>query len=102
MDRLIRGFDTALRAIAGVHRANRASPAGEMPEGDLDERNRAEAAALMRVNHVGEVCAQALYQGQALTARAPDNRRALAAGGRRRSKITSPGAPAASANSAGA
>jgi 3-demethoxyubiquinol 3-hydroxylase len=78
MDRLIRGFDTALRAIAGVHRANRASPAGEMPEGDLDERNRAEAAALMRVNHVGEVCAQALYQGQALTARSPDNRRALA------------------------
>ena len=39
---------------------------------------RAEAAALMRVNHVGEVCAQALYQGQALTARSPENRRALA------------------------
>jgi ubiquinone biosynthesis monooxygenase Coq7 len=78
MDRLIGGFDTALRTISGVHRAVRASPAGEIPEGELDAGMRAEAAALMRVNHVGEVCAQALYQGQALTARAPENRRALA------------------------
>jgi ubiquinone biosynthesis monooxygenase Coq7 len=78
IDRLIGGFDTALRAIAGVHRAVRASPAGEIPEGELDAGMRAEAAALMRVNHVGEVCAQALYQGQALTARSPENRRALA------------------------
>ena len=78
IDRLIGGFDTALRAIAGVHRVVRASPAEEIPEGELDAQMRAEAAALMRVNHVGEVCAQALYQGQALTARAPENRRALA------------------------
>lgn len=78
IDKLIGGFDTALRAIAGVHRAMRASPAGEIPEGELDGGMRAEAAALMRVNHVGEVCAQALYQGQALTARSPGNRRALA------------------------
>jgi ubiquinone biosynthesis monooxygenase Coq7 len=49
-----------------------------VPEGALDAVARAEAAALMRVNHVGEVCAQALYQGQALTARQPGNRRALA------------------------
>ena len=56
----------------------RASPADAIPEGELDAGMRAVAAALMRVNHVGEVCAQALYQGQALTAREPANRRALA------------------------
>jgi ubiquinone biosynthesis monooxygenase Coq7 len=78
IDRLVIGLDTALRAITGVHRAGRTSPAGKIPEGELEAAMRAEAAALMRVNHVGEVCAQALYQGQALTARSPANRRALA------------------------
>ena len=48
-----------------------------MPEAELAEAERAHAAALMRVNHVGEVCAQALYQGQALTARDPAAREAL-------------------------
>src|SRR3954470_11241498 len=69
MDRLISGFDRALRAIVGVATAARESPARERPEAELDPAERAHAAALMRVNHVGEVCAQALYQGQALTAR---------------------------------
>lgn len=78
VDRLIGGFDIALRAITGVHRAARPSPAGGIAEGELDSAVRAEAAALMRVNHVGEVCAQALYQGQALAARTPENRHALA------------------------
>ena len=78
IDRLIRGFDSALRTVAGVHAAGRASPAAGIAEGALDDVARADAAALMRVNHVGEVCAQALYQGQALTAREPQNRRALA------------------------
>ena len=77
LDRLIEGFDLALRAVAGVHRAQRPSPAEARQEGALDDRERAHAAALMRVNHVGEVCAQALYQGQALTAREPGNREAL-------------------------
>ncbi len=77
LDRLVAGFDSALRALAGVHRAERASPARTLPEGELDAGARAHAAALMRVNHVGEVCAQALYQGQALTARDPDKRGAL-------------------------
>ena len=77
-DALILEFDRALRTVAGVHRAERAFPAAGVPEGALDAVARAEAAALMRVNHVGEVCAQALYQGQALTAREPRNRRALA------------------------
>lgn len=69
MDRLIHEFDRALRAIAGVANAARPSPGESRPEAPLDERERAHAAALMRVNHVGEICAQALYQGQALTAR---------------------------------
>jgi ubiquinone biosynthesis monooxygenase Coq7 len=69
LDRFIAEFDRALRAVSGVASATRASPALSVPEAELDEPARAHAAALMRVNHVGEVCAQALYQGQALTAR---------------------------------
>lgn len=77
VDRLISGFDSALRAIAGVHREGRPSPAEAVAEADLDEGARAHAAALMRINHVGEVCAQALYQGQALTARNAEMQRSL-------------------------
>jgi ubiquinone biosynthesis monooxygenase Coq7 len=77
MDSLILNFDRALRTIAGVAHAVRPSPAAGIPEAQLDEDARAEAAALMRVNHVGEVCAQALYQGQALAARDRVNRDAL-------------------------
>ena len=69
IDRAIVELDRALRTVAGVHAARRASPADAVPEADLDAVEREHAAALMRVNHVGEVCAQALYQGQALTAR---------------------------------
>jgi demethoxyubiquinone hydroxylase (CLK1/Coq7/Cat5 family) len=69
MDKLIAELDRALRAMAGVANAARPSPAEEKPESELDPSARAHAAALMRVNHVGEICAQALYQGQALTAR---------------------------------
>ena len=77
LDQAIGVFDTALRAIAGVHHAARPSPAARLEEGEIAESDRADAAALMRVNHVGEVCAQALYQGQALAARNADNRAAL-------------------------
>ena len=77
MDRFIVEFDRALRAVAGVAQARRASPAGEVEETSITEEQRAHAAALMRVNHVGEVCAQALYQGQALTARDAAARTAL-------------------------
>jgi len=69
LDQAIVEFDRALRAVAGVHHAERLSPAGRAAEGELDAATRAHSAALMRVNHVGEVCAQALYQGQAMTAR---------------------------------
>lgn len=77
LDQLISGFDLALRTVAGVHREARPSPAAAISEGELDETERAHAAALMRINHVGEVCAQALYQGQALTARNAGTQRSL-------------------------
>ena len=68
-DQLIGEFDRALRTVAGVAHARRPSPAARVAEAELQSDERAHAAALMRVNHVGEVCAQALYQGQSLTAR---------------------------------
>ncbi len=71
VDRLIVEFDRALRTTAGVTEAARESPAAAVAEAELAAEDRRHAAALMRVNHVGEVCAQALYQGQALTARDP-------------------------------
>lgn len=77
LDTMICGFDRALRSVAGVHGAGRPSPAEGIDEAGLDAEARSEAAALMRVNHVGEICAQALYQGQALTARDAVNRQAL-------------------------
>jgi len=77
LDRLISGFDLALRTVAGVHREARPSPADAIREGELTEAERSHAAALMRINHVGEVCAQALYQGQALTARNTETQRSL-------------------------
>lgn len=76
-DRLIGEFDRALRTVAGVARGSRARPDETLAESELDVTERAHAAALMRVNHVGEVCAQALYQGQSLTARDPAMRAAL-------------------------
>jgi len=77
LDALIGEFDRALRAVAGVADAARRSPAEGLPEAELNAPEREHAAALMRVNHVGEVCAQALYQGQALTARDAAARAAL-------------------------
>jgi len=77
LDAAIEAFDRALRSVFDGHRAARPSPARSFDEGGLNASERSHAAALMRVNHVGEVCAQALYQGQALTARDRGNRRAL-------------------------
>jgi 3-demethoxyubiquinol 3-hydroxylase len=68
-DRAIVEFDRALRTLFGVHPAARPSPAESLQEAPLDDAERRHAAALMRVNHCGEVCAQALYQGQALASR---------------------------------
>lgn len=74
-DRAIIEFDKVLRTLAGSAQAQRPMPRAE---GDpaLDDAEQRDAAALMRVNHCGEVCAQALYQGQAL---ASSNQRIKAA-----------------------
>lgn len=77
IDRLIGEFDRALRAVAGVANAARVSPGEGKPDTPLEERERQHVVGLMRVNHVGEVCAQALYQGQALTARDANARATL-------------------------
>lgn len=69
IDRWIVGADTALRTLAGAVQAARPLPPLPAQAPVLDEQERRLAGALMRVNHVGEVCAQALYQAQALTAR---------------------------------
>lgn len=68
-DRLLVSVDNALRTVSGAVHAARQNPATGVPDADLDVEQRRLAGALMRVNHVGEVCAQALYQAQALTAR---------------------------------
>src|SRR5205814_6114856 len=78
IDDLILGFDRALRTLSGVAESGRANPAAGMPEPDLTPEERRHAAGLMRVNHTGEVCAQALYQAQALSARGGETRRRLA------------------------
>lgn len=77
IDQLILGFDRALRTLCAPARSARPIPGGELTDAPLDPVQRRHAAALMRVNHCGEVCAQALYQGQALTARNPGLRRVL-------------------------
>lgn len=76
VDRFIVQADRALRTLAGADdlTAERPSPAQMSNIGDLTAEEQRHAAALMRVNHAGEVCAQALYQGQALTAKLPDVR----------------------------
>lgn len=69
---LIVGFDRALRTLAGTAQASRPVPGAMLPEGELSPDERRHAAGLMRVNHTGEVCAQALYSAQALVTRDPD------------------------------
>jgi ubiquinone biosynthesis monooxygenase Coq7 len=72
IDRLIIEFDTALRSVVGGANAQRPTPDSEQSSKSiLDAQERKHAAGLMRVNHVGEVCAQALYQSQKLVARNP-------------------------------
>ena len=71
LDRLIVEFDKGLRTLFSQAHSARAYPDANVPEASMDEAEKKKAAALMRVNHSGEICAQALYQGQALTARDP-------------------------------
>ena len=68
IDLVIHRFDQTLRVLAGVAAASRPSPANKLSETILSEQERRHSAGLMRVNHVGEVCAQALYQSQGMFA----------------------------------
>ena len=69
LDPLILGFDRALRTLTGIAASARPNPAANVADGPLTAEERRHVAGLMRVNHTGEVCAQALYEAQALTAR---------------------------------
>ena len=77
IDDIVLGLDNALKTLAAKPRAMRSNPAESVPEADLSTDQRQHAAGLMRVNHTGEICAQALYDGQALTARDQQTRTSL-------------------------
>ncbi len=74
-EQFIIGFDRALRAMAGVAQAGRPNPAAKVAEQAMSEAERRHSAGLMRVNHVGEVCAQALYDSQGAFSRNTQTRR---------------------------
>ncbi len=74
LDRLITVFDNSLRTLLAPARSARPHPDAAIDDAALNDAQRALSAALMRVNHTGEICAQALYQGQALTVRNPSAR----------------------------
>jgi ubiquinone biosynthesis monooxygenase Coq7 len=77
-DRLLIGFDQALRTVFGRPQVTeRPNPAERLSEPELSEAQRDLTARLMRINHTGEVCAQALYQGQALTGKLPGVRQRM-------------------------
>lgn len=77
VDDLICGIDKALRTLFVAASTLRSVPGAGEAEADLSLEEKASAGALMRVNHVGEICAQALYQGQVLTCRDEEIRAAL-------------------------
>jgi len=74
LDRALVGLERALEAVVGSPSAVRPSPGEGVEEAVMSDAERHQAAALMRVNHTGEVCAQALYFGQAALARNADHR----------------------------
>lgn len=77
LDQAIIEFDKVLRTLFSPARSVRPIPGGDLPDVLLSDPERRHAAALMRINHCGEVCAQALYQGQALTSDDDQVRREL-------------------------
>ncbi|AMB83930.1 2-octaprenyl-3-methyl-6-methoxy-1,4-benzoquinol hydroxylase [Pseudomonas agarici] len=78
IDRLLLQADTAMRTLLPFSgQPYRPSPAIVRPEAQMSENDTRHVAGLMRINHTGEVCAQALYQGQALTAKLPHIREAM-------------------------
>lgn len=75
VDKLFVSLDQAVRTLFGQPKVTeRSNPASAISESEMDDKTRDHTARLMRINHTGEVCAQALYQGQALTARLPEVR----------------------------
>jgi ubiquinone biosynthesis monooxygenase Coq7 len=76
-DRVIDAVDQGLKTLTGHAASTRESPAHDAPEPTLDDRDRQRSIALMRVNHAGEVAAQALYHGQSLLARSERTRAQL-------------------------
>ncbi|MHB1678643.1 MAG: 2-polyprenyl-3-methyl-6-methoxy-1,4-benzoquinone monooxygenase [Sulfuriferula sp.] len=78
LDALIIAMDNGLRTVFAPAKTVRTLPGKDLPDGALNEREKKHAAKLMRINHVGEVCAQALYQGQALTAHNSEVKASLA------------------------
>jgi ubiquinone biosynthesis monooxygenase Coq7 len=82
LDRLIVGFDKALRVVGGVAASARPNPAVQAADCELSDQEHRHSAGLMRVNHVGEVCAQALYDAQARFAQSPAMRAQFEQAGR--------------------
>ncbi len=78
LDQFIHHVDNALKTLVpNAATAHRTNPANQAQTCEFDEQEKRHAAGLMRINHTGEVCAQALYQGQSLTARLPEVREAM-------------------------
>ncbi|MFA7318095.1 MAG: 2-polyprenyl-3-methyl-6-methoxy-1,4-benzoquinone monooxygenase [Sulfuricella sp.] len=77
LDKVITEFDKGLRTLFAHAPTLRPLPGKGFPDAELSAEEKRLAASLMRINHSGEVCAQALYQGQALTARNPEVKTAL-------------------------
>ena len=82
LDHLIVGFDKALRVVGGVASMSRPNPGVHAVDCELSDEERRHSAGLMRVNHVGEVCAQALYDSQARFAQTPEMRAQFEQAGR--------------------
>lgn len=82
LDKLIGGVDKVLRVVSGVAAASRPSPAARIPDAPLGDEERRRSAGLMRVNHVGEVCAQALYDAQGMFAKTEALKRQFRQAGR--------------------
>ena len=77
IEKFIIGFDGALRTLLAPAQTVRTVPGRNISENELTKEERRKSSALMRINHTGEVCAQALYQGQALTAKDAEVQRSL-------------------------
>ena len=77
IEKFIIGFDGALRTLLAPAQTVRTVPGKNFSENELTKEERRKSSALMRINHTGEVCAQALYQGQALTAKDAEVQRNL-------------------------